>query len=62
MAISREAERAHQALFLNHRSTLKVTDPEFIELFDNWAFGEVPSYGVLDVRARLMVQLAAIIA
>jgi hypothetical protein len=26
------------ALFPNHASTLKVADPELIELFDNWAF------------------------
>lgn len=62
MAISHEAQREHDALFPNHKSILKVTDPEFIELFDNWAFGEVPSYGGLGIKTRLMVQLAAIIA
>jgi len=62
MAISDEAQREHDALFPNHKSTLKVTDPEFIELFDNWAFGDVPSHGGLDIKTRLMVQLAAIIA
>ena len=62
MAISPEAQREHDALFPNHKSTLRVTDPEFIELFDNWAFGEVPRHGVLDVKTRLMLQLAALIA
>jgi len=62
MAISAEAQRNHDALFPNHRSTLKDTDPELIEIFDNWAFGEVPRDGILDTRTRLMVQLAAIIA
>jgi 4-carboxymuconolactone decarboxylase len=62
MATSQEAQREHDTLFPNHKSTLKVTDPEFIELFDNWAFGEVPNYGGLDVKTFLMVQLAAIIA
>ncbi len=62
MAISEEAQRNHDALFPNHNSTLKVTDPEFIEIFDNWAFGEVPNDERLDVRTRLMVQLAAIVA
>ena len=28
-------------------STLKETDPELIEFFYGWAFGEVPNYGVL---------------
>jgi 4-carboxymuconolactone decarboxylase len=62
MTISKEAQCEHDALFPNHKSTLKVTDPEFIELFDNWALGEVPRYGVLDVKTRLMLQLAALIA
>ena len=34
MAISKEADRNHEALFPNRKSTLKVTDPEFVELFD----------------------------
>jgi 4-carboxymuconolactone decarboxylase len=62
MAITKEAERNHAALFPNHSSTLKVTDPELVELFDNWAFDEVLKHSVLDARTRLMVQLAAIIA
>ena len=61
MAISEEARRNHDALFPNHTSKLKVTDPELIELFDNWAFDEVLKDGILDTRTRLMVQLAALI-
>jgi 4-carboxymuconolactone decarboxylase len=61
MTISEQAQRNHDALFPNHVSTLKVTDPELIELFDNWAFDEVLKDGVLDTRTRLMVQLAALI-
>ena len=41
MAISEVAQRNHDALFPDHRSTLKVTDPELVAMFDNWAFGEV---------------------
>jgi 4-carboxymuconolactone decarboxylase len=62
MAISEAAQREHDALFPNHQSPFKMTDPEFLELFDNWALGEVPTYGVLDVKMRLMLQLAALIA
>ena len=32
MSISEPANRNHEKLFPNHKSTLKVTDPEFIEL------------------------------
>ncbi len=62
MAISKEAQRNHDALFPDHVSTLKVTDPELIEIFDNWAFDEVLREGSLETRTRLMVQLAALIA
>jgi 4-carboxymuconolactone decarboxylase len=62
MAITPNAQRHHDALFPNHRSTLKATDPELVEIFDNWAFDEVIEDAPLDVRVRLMVQLAALIA
>ncbi len=62
MAISEEARKNHDQLFPNHVSTLKVTDPELIDFFDNFAFDEVLRHGSLDTRTRLMVQLAALIA
>ena len=62
MTISEAAQRNHGELFPGHVSTLKVTDPELIEVFDNFAFDEVLQYGELDVRTRLMVQLATMIA
>ena len=43
-------------------STLAPTDPEFIAVFDNFAFDEVLRDTSLDVRTRLMVQLASMIA
>src|SRR5271165_1328212 len=62
MPPSERARKNHDELFAGHVSTLAVTDPEFIETFDNFAFDEVLRHGNLDVRTRLMVQLAAIIA
>jgi 4-carboxymuconolactone decarboxylase len=62
MSISETASKNHEKLFPNHKSTLKVTDTELIEVFDNFAFDEVLSYGNLDDRTRLMVILAALIA
>ena len=62
MGLSETASRNHERWFPHHESTLKVTDPEFIELFDNFAFDEVMSHGSLDDRSRLMVILAALIA
>jgi 4-carboxymuconolactone decarboxylase len=62
MSISETARKNHEELFLNRKSTLAVTDPELIEVFDNFAFDEVLRYGNLDIRTRLMVILAAMIA
>jgi 4-carboxymuconolactone decarboxylase len=62
VAISNEAERNHEELFQGRVSTLQRTDPELIEYFDNFAFDEVLRHGSLDIRTRLMVQLAAMIA
>jgi len=61
MAISENAQKNHDELFPGHVSTLKVTDPELIEIFDNFAFDEVLRHSRLDTRTRLMVQLAALI-
>ncbi len=62
MTIGAEAQRYHDELFPNHKSSLKGTDPELVDVFDNWAFGEVMQDAPMDTRQRLMVQLAAIIA
>ena len=62
MAPNNRARQNHEALFPQHVSTLATTDPELIEIFDNFAFDEVLQGSTLDVRIRLMVQLAAIIA
>lgn len=52
----------HIVLFGDHASDLAVTDPELIEVFDNFAFDEVLQHGTLDTDIRLMVQLAGMIA
>jgi len=62
MAPNERAQKNQDVLFPGHVSTLAVTDPELIEIFDNFAFDEVLSYGSLDSRTRLMVQLASMIA
>jgi 4-carboxymuconolactone decarboxylase len=61
MAISETAQQNHDELFPGHVSALKVTDPELIEVFDNFAFDEALRHSRLDTRTRLMVQLAALI-
>lgn len=62
MRITETAPKNHEELFPNHESTLKVTDPELIEVFDNFAFDEALQYGELEIKLRLKVILAALIA
>lgn len=59
--ISEAAHNNHEELFPNHKSTLKVTDPELIEVFDNFAFDEVIALSKLDTKTRIMLILASII-
>lgn len=56
-----EARAYRNRLFPGFESPLTSTDPEFIERFDNFAFGEVPASDDLDDRTRLMAILAALI-
>lgn len=62
MAPNEQARKNHDELFPGHVSTLAVTDPELIEIFDNFAFDEVFRHGNVDARTRSMVQLASVIA
>ncbi|MBE9150868.1 transposase, partial [Coleofasciculus sp. LEGE 07092] len=59
--ISEAAHKHHEELFPNHKSTLKVTDPELIEIFDNFTFDEVIALSKFDTKIRVMLTLASII-
>jgi 4-carboxymuconolactone decarboxylase len=59
--ISEAAHKNHEELFPNYKSTLKVTDPELIEVFDNFAFDEVIAESKLDTKTRVVLILASII-
>jgi len=62
MSISVAARKNHEKLLPNHTSTLMRPTRSSIELFDNFAFDEVLSYGNLDDRTRMMTILATLIA
>lgn len=59
--ISEAAHQTHEELFPNYKSTLKITDPELIEVFDNFAFDEVIALSKLDTKTRVMLILASMI-
>jgi len=62
MKLTKAAIRNHDELFPNYKSSLQQTDPELIEVFDNFAFDEVIGQGSLDTRTRVMMILASTIA
>jgi 4-carboxymuconolactone decarboxylase len=59
LRLTENAVKNHEELFPNHESKLQKTDPEFIELFDNWAFDEVTRQSKLDTKSRVMLILAS---
>ena len=60
--INENAIKNHEELFPNHESILQKTDPEFIALFDIWAFDEVIRQSQLETKTRVMLILASTIA
>lgn len=61
MNITKTAAKNHEELFPDYISTLKVTDPELIEVLDNFAFDEVLKYGTMDTKTRVMMILGSTI-
>ena len=62
MKLTETAMKNYQLLFANHSSRLDDTDPEFLQIFANFSFGEAMSHGQLEMKTRLMVILAALCA
>lgn len=60
--LSEDAVRNHEELWPDYISKAKQTDPELIEIFDNFAFDEVLQYGRLETKTRIMMILASTIA
>jgi 4-carboxymuconolactone decarboxylase len=62
MSITETALKNHEELWPDYKSRAMQTDPELMELFDNFAFDEVISYGNLDTKIRVMMILGSTIA
>ena len=61
MAITEKAKAYHEKMFPGYVSEFLETDPEFIELFDNFAFDEVVNQDDLDDRTRFMAILSVLL-
>lgn len=63
MAITENAQQFHEKMFPGYKSDFLRTDPEFIEIFDNFAFDEVieATKDVLEDKTAFMTTLAVLI-
>ena len=61
MSITKNAKEYHEKMFPEYESQLLKTDPEFIELFDNFAFDEVVNQDDLDDKTRFIAILAILL-
>lgn len=60
--LSDAAIKNHEELWPDYESKAARTDPELIEIFDNWAFDEVVNHGTIDTKTRVMMIIASTIA
>jgi len=62
LQLSSAAVRNHELLWPDYISKAKDTDPDLIQVFDNFAFDEVISHDSMDLKARVLMIMAATIA
>lgn len=60
--LSEKAIKNHEEMWPNYKSKAIQTDPELIQIFDNFAFDEITNYGNLDTKTRVMMILGSTIA
>lgn len=60
--LSETAIKNHEELWPDYKSKAAQTDPELIEIFDNWALDEVVNHDSIDVKLRTMMIMGSCIA
>ena len=61
MSITKNAEKFHERMFPEYTSEFLITDPEFIERFDNFTFDEVIRTIDLEDRTRFIAILTTLL-
>ena len=61
MTITSKAKAYHERMFPDYKSSFLETDPEFIEIFDNFAFDEVINNDDLSEHTRMICILSVLI-
>lgn len=59
--LSEEAIKNHEELWPGYQSKAMATDPELIEVFDNFAFDDVISHDTMDTKIRVTLIMASTI-
>lgn len=59
--VSAKSIMNHEQLWPDYVSKTKITDPDLIEIFDNFAFDEVISHDTMDVKLRVLLIMASTI-
>ena len=61
MNITDTANKNHEILWPGYKSNAKETDPDLIQVFDNFAFDEVISHDTMDTKTRVLMIMASTI-
>jgi 4-carboxymuconolactone decarboxylase len=61
MSISDTAHKNHEELWPEYQSKAGATDPELIEVFDNFAFDEVINHDKMEPKTRVLMIMASTI-
>lgn len=59
--ITETAHKNHELLWPGYQSRAGATDPELIQVFDNFAFDEILQHGSLDTKTRVTMIMASTI-
>ena len=59
--ITEEAQKNHEELWPGYKSKAKETDPDLIQVFDNFAFDEVINHDTMDTKTRVLMILSSTI-
>lgn len=62
MQLTEKAKENREKFLPYYESELNLTDPEFMEIFDNFLFDEVQGNSNLSERSQMLVTLATLIA
>lgn len=61
LSISENAHKNHEALWPNYNSKAVQTDPDLIQVFDNFAFDEVINHDTMETKTRVLLIMASTI-